>query len=50
MIWIHLAITLTCLYIVARIGGLGMGITGGFGVAVLCFGFGLIPVYDKRDR
>ncbi|WP_413205512.1 anaerobic C4-dicarboxylate transporter [Rhodospirillum sp. A1_3_36] len=43
MIWIELAITLLALYLGARIGGLGMGITGGLGVAVLCFGFGLSP-------
>jgi len=43
MIWIELAVTLLALYIGARIGGLGMGITGGLGVVVLCFGFGLVP-------
>ncbi|SKA35126.1 anaerobic C4-dicarboxylate transporter [Consotaella salsifontis] len=43
MIWIELLITLLALYIGARIGGLGMGITGGLGVVVLCFGFGLTP-------
>ncbi|MEF2072859.1 anaerobic C4-dicarboxylate transporter [Consotaella aegiceratis] len=43
MIWIELLITLLALYIGARIGGLGMGITGGLGVVVLCFGFGLVP-------
>lgn len=43
MIWIQLAITLLALYVGARIGGLGMGITGGLGVVVLCFGFGLTP-------
>ncbi|KAA5605050.1 anaerobic C4-dicarboxylate transporter [Roseospira marina] len=43
MIWVQLAITLLALYIGARIGGLGMGITGGLGVVILCFGFGLVP-------
>lgn len=43
MIWIELAITLLALYVGARIGGLGMGITGGLGVAILSFGFGLTP-------
>ncbi|MBI1299187.1 anaerobic C4-dicarboxylate transporter [bacterium] len=43
MIWIQLLITLLALYIGARIGGLGMGITGGLGLVILCFGFGLTP-------
>ncbi len=43
MIWIELAVTLLALYVGARIGGLGMGITGGCGVVVLCFGFGMTP-------
>ncbi|SDH68246.1 anaerobic C4-dicarboxylate transporter [Roseospirillum parvum] len=43
MLWIQLAITLGALYLGARIGGLGMGITGGLGVVILCFGFGLEP-------
>lgn len=43
MIWVQLLITLFALYIGARIGGLGMGITGGAGVVVLVFGFGLTP-------
>lgn len=43
MIWVQLAVTLLALYVGARIGGLGMGITGGLGVVVLCFGFGLTP-------
>ena len=43
MIWIQLLITLLALYLGARIGGLGMGITGGLGLVILCFGFGLTP-------
>ena len=43
MIWLELAVTLGALYLGARIGGLGMGVTGGLGVVVLCFGFGLAP-------
>lgn len=43
MIWLELAVTLLALYVGARIGGLGMGITGGVGVVILCFGFGLVP-------
>ncbi|MFV0359522.1 anaerobic C4-dicarboxylate transporter [Tropicimonas sp.] len=43
MIWLELLVTLLALYMGARIGGLGMGITGGLGVVVLCFVFGLVP-------
>ncbi len=43
MIWIELGITLAALYFGARIGGIGMGITGGLGVVILCFIFGLSP-------
>ena len=43
MIWIQLGVTLAALYFGSRIGGVGMGITGGLGVVILCFGFGLSP-------
>lgn len=43
MIWLHLLITIAALYLGARIGGLGMGMTGGLGVVVLVFVFGLEP-------
>jgi len=43
MIWIEFLITLGALYLGARIGGLGMGVTGGLGVVILTFVFGSEP-------
>ena len=48
MFWIHLAIVLTCIFIGARLGGLGLGLLGGLGLAVLVFVFklpmGTLPI------
>ena len=43
MIWIELLILLGCIIIGARIGGLGLGVMGGVGLAVFAFVFGLQP-------
>lgn len=37
MIWIHLAIVLACIFIGVRMGGVGLGLMGGIGVAILVF-------------
>ncbi|PJG83265.1 anaerobic C4-dicarboxylate transporter [Caviibacterium pharyngocola] len=43
MFYIQFAIVLICILIGARIGGIGLGVMGGLGLAVLAFGFNLQP-------
>ncbi len=43
MFFIQFAIVLICILIGARIGGIGLGVMGGVGLAILSFGFGLQP-------
>ena len=47
MIWIELSILLGCIIIGARIGGLGLGVMGGVGLAVFAFVFGLQSLPDR---
>jgi anaerobic C4-dicarboxylate transporter DcuA len=49
MIWIELLILLGCIIIGARIGGLGLGVMGGVGLAVFAFVFGLQPTTAPID-
>ncbi len=44
MFWIHLAVVLGAIVIGARWGGAGLGVSGGLGLAILVFVFGLKPV------
>lgn len=41
MFWIQLAIIVCCIAIGGRFSGIGLGAAGGFGLAVLTFGFGM---------
>lgn len=43
MVWVQLAVVLTCLLFGTRYGGLGLGLISGFGLMILIFGFGLAP-------
>ncbi|OOF67915.1 anaerobic C4-dicarboxylate transporter [Rodentibacter caecimuris] len=43
MFIIQFAIVLLCILVGARVGGIGLGVFGGLGLAVLSFGFGLKP-------
>lgn len=43
MFIIEIAIVLLCILVGARIGGIGLGVFGGLGLAILSFGFGLKP-------
>ncbi len=43
MFIIQFAVVLLCILIGARIGGIGLGVMGGLGLAILAFGFGLQP-------
>ncbi|MBU9720095.1 MULTISPECIES: anaerobic C4-dicarboxylate transporter family protein [Bacillaceae] len=49
MFWIQFAIVLICIFIGARIGGIGLGVLGGVGLAVLAFGFQLPPTAPPID-
>ncbi|WGE35540.1 anaerobic C4-dicarboxylate transporter [Actinobacillus genomosp. 1] len=43
MFLLQFAIVLLCILIGARVGGIGLGVFGGLGLAILSFGFGLKP-------
>lgn len=49
MFWIQLLILLTCIVIGARLGGLGLGVMGGVGLAIFVFVFGLEPTSAPID-
>ncbi|MFG0274192.1 MAG: anaerobic C4-dicarboxylate transporter [Phycisphaerales bacterium] len=48
MFWVEFALVLLCIYLGARIGGVGLGVVAGLGLAVIVFGFrrspGAMPV------
>jgi len=41
--WIELVLLLACIVLGARLGGIGLGATGGIGLLILVFAFGLPP-------
>lgn len=43
MFFVQFAIVLLCILVGARVGGIGLGVFGGLGLAILTFGFGLAP-------
>lgn len=49
MFLIQFAIVLLCILVGARVGGIGLGVFGGIGLAVLSFGFGLQPTSPPID-
>lgn len=49
MFWIQLLILLACIFIGARMGGLGLGVMGGVGIAIFAFVFGLQPTSAPID-
>ncbi|EGU45082.1 anaerobic C4-dicarboxylate transporter [Vibrio ichthyoenteri ATCC 700023] len=49
MFFIEFFIVLGCILIGARIGGIGLGVLGGVGLAILSFGFGLKPTSPPID-
>lgn len=49
MIWIELVVVLAAILVGARIGGVGLGLMGGVGLAVLTFIFGLQPTAPPID-
>ena len=46
---IQFAIVLLCILLGARVGGIGLGVFGGLGLAILTFGFGLQPTSQPID-
>jgi anaerobic C4-dicarboxylate transporter DcuA len=49
MFWIQFLIVLACIFIGARLGGVGLGVMGGVGLGILVFGFGLQPTSAPID-
>ncbi len=49
MLWLQLAIVLGAIVVGARLGGLGLGIMGGLGTAILVFVFGAPPADPPID-
>lgn len=47
--WLQLIVVLAAIIIGARLGGIGLGVMGGLGLAVLCFVFGLQPTAPPID-
>ena len=43
MLWVQFAIVLACIFLGARVGGVGLGTMAAFGLAALVFGFGVKP-------
>jgi anaerobic C4-dicarboxylate transporter DcuA len=49
MLWVELAIVLAMIFVGARVGGAGLGMMGGLGVALLAFVFGERPTEPPID-
>lgn len=47
--WLQLIVVLAAIVIGARLGGIGFGVMGGAGLALLCFVFGLQPTAPPID-
>ncbi|WP_225757245.1 anaerobic C4-dicarboxylate transporter family protein [Cardiobacterium sp. Marseille-Q4385] len=47
--YVQFAIVLLCILVGARVGGIGLGVFGGLGLAILTFGFGLQPTSPPID-
>jgi anaerobic C4-dicarboxylate transporter DcuA len=48
MIWLELLIVLACIFVGARLGGIGLGTVAGIGLALMVFVFGLPPGMPPR--
>ncbi|UHA76018.1 anaerobic C4-dicarboxylate transporter family protein [Paenibacillus sp. 481] len=49
MFWLQFLVVIAALYIGSRMGGIGLGVMGGLGLAVLTFAFGLQPSAPPID-
>lgn len=43
MVWLHFALLFACIIYAAKLGGIGVGMAGGLGMAIAVFCFGLPP-------
>lgn len=43
MVWIHFLLLFACIIYAAKLGGIGVGMAGGLGMAIAVFGMGLKP-------
>lgn len=48
MIWLELLVVLLCIFVGARLGGIGLGTVAGIGLVILVFVFGLPPGMPPR--
>lgn len=49
MFWLQFLTLLLCIFIGARLGGVGLGVMGGVGMAILVFVFHLQPTAPPID-
>jgi anaerobic C4-dicarboxylate transporter DcuA len=49
LFWIQFAVVLGCILVGARLSGVGIGLSGGLGLVILVFGFGLQPSSPPID-
>src|SRR5689334_9146943 len=49
MVWVELVVVIAMIVVGARLGGLGLGMMGGMGVALLAFFFGDNPASPPID-
>jgi len=49
MFWLELIVVLACIFIGARMGGVGLGVMGGVGLSILTFVFGVKPTSAPID-
>ena len=49
MVWVHFALLFACIIYAAKLGGIGVGMAGGLGMAIAVFGFGMKPGFIPID-
>ena len=49
MVWVHFALLFACIIYAAKLGGIGVGMAGGPGMAIAVFGFGMKPGFIPVD-
>lgn len=49
MVYVHFALLFACIIYAAKLGGIGVGMAGGLGMAIAVFGFGLKPGFIPVD-
>lgn len=49
MVWVHFALLFACIIYAAKLGGIGVGMAGGLGMAICMFVFGMKPGFIPVD-